>query len=74
MYSIVLLASSMAPCRIVLTSQLIEKISLEYNNHPMTHQKAQNMFFLLNYNQQGHTLPNIMETSVCAVIVQGLGI
>lgn len=40
----------------------------------MTHQKAQNMFFLLNYNQQGHTLPNIMETSVCAVIVQGLGI
>lgn len=55
MYSIVLLASSMAPCRIVLASQLIEKISLEYNNHSITHQKGRCTVerFYGNYNKRG---------------------
>lgn len=37
MDSAVLLASSMAPCRTILASQLIEKISLECNNHSIIH-------------------------------------
>lgn len=39
MYSIALLASSMEPCTTLIASQLIEKMSLEYNNHSITHQK-----------------------------------
>lgn len=56
MSSIVLLASIMAPCSIVLVSQLIEKVSLEYNNHSITHQKdkcAVGQIFL-NYNKSSH--------------------
>lgn len=58
MYSIALLASSMAPCMTVFASQLIAKIYLEYNNHSITHQKdkyAVEQFFV-NHDKPGHIL------------------
>lgn len=73
MYSIALLASSMAPCRIVLASQLIEKISLEYNNHSITHQNdkyAVEQFFV-NYNKRGHILAVLVASSSVVVPRQG---
>lgn len=73
MYSIALLASSMAPCTTVFASQLIEKTSLEYNNRSMTHQKdkcAVEQYFV-NYDKRGHIFAWLVVSSSAVVPRQG---